>query len=191
VPLVKKNSFATGLGTIGLLAMLGLNAWLLAQLIWVVFTPAGPYGKPEMGGQSVPLAQLTSADPFFRQAPADAAGNVTALALKLFGTRIDEATGQSSAIIATPDGLQSSFVVGGVIMPGVKLASVTREGVTLDHDGRVEKLFLDQSVPAPVAAPSSPPPPAMQSAAPVMPPPPAPPPPPAMPMPAPPVGAQP
>jgi general secretion pathway protein C len=176
VPLIRNNRFGTGFGALGLLVLLALNAWLLARLIWVVLTPAGPLGKPDIGGQTVPLAQLTSIDPFFRQALADAASNVTSLALKLFGTRIDEATGQSSAIIATPDGLQSSFIVGNIVVPGVRLASVTRDGVTLDHDGRVEKLFLDQSVPAPVVAPA--PPPVMASPTPILPPPPAPPPPP-------------
>ncbi len=150
----QQNTKRLGLGLLVGLALLALNAWLLAKLIWAIVTPIGPIGTIDPHGQTVSLAALATTDPFFRQAKSDVAANVTSLSLKLFGTRIDEATGQSSAIIATPDGLQSSYIVGDTILPGVKLASVVRDGVTLDRGGAVEKLFLDQSVPAPVAAPA-------------------------------------
>ena len=76
---------------------------------------------------------------------------VTSLSLKLFGVRVDEAIGGGSAIIATPDGVQSSFGVGDEIMPGVKLKQVSFESVTIDRNGVSEELFLDQSIAAPVA----------------------------------------
>ncbi len=74
---------------------------------------------------------------------------MTGLALQLFGTRINEGSGQGSAIIATPDGVQSSFAVGDQIMPGVVLKAVSYDHVVIDRGGSAETLFLDQSAGAP------------------------------------------
>ncbi len=78
-------------------------------------------------------------------------GTVTNLSLRLFGTRLNAATGQGSAIIATPDAVQSSYASGDVIQPGVRLWSVALDHVVIDHNGAKESLFIDQSVAAPVA----------------------------------------
>jgi general secretion pathway protein C len=75
----------------------------------------------------------------------------------LFGIRLDQAMGRGSAIIATPEGVQSSYGVGEEIVPGVKLKSVAFDHVVLERGGVDEQLFLDQSVAAPVAgAPGAP-----------------------------------
>ena len=149
--------------------------WLLAvllvlqcvRLFWTVVTPVSPVGKWH---SAKPLAAITGApgfDPFFRTsggaAPTTA---VTSLALKLFGTRVDYASGRGSAIIATPDGVQSSFAVGDEIVPGVKLKEVGGDFVVIDRGGTAEQLFLDQSTPAPVASPTGAAPPAALVAAP-------------------------
>ena len=70
---------------------------------------------------------------------------VTALNIQLFGTREDRATGRGSAIIATPDGRQTSFLVGEEIMPGVMLTGVGFDHVTITRGGVAEQLFIDQS----------------------------------------------
>lgn len=128
-----------------------------ARLIWAVVTPVGPLGDwrpatPVVAG--VPADALASFDPFFRL-EADQAGpaTVTALQLTLFGTRIDEAQGGGSAIVAGPDGLQRSVAVGEELAPGVRLKGVAFDHITLDRGGAEEDLFIDQSKglqPAPV-----------------------------------------
>jgi general secretion pathway protein C len=86
----------------------------------------------------------------------------------LFGTRTNEATGGGSAIIAGPDGVQTSYAVGDEISPGIKLKSVAFDHVIIDRGGAEENLFIDQSgavvpvSPPPVSGPSlfsNPPPP--------------------------------
>jgi general secretion pathway protein C len=96
--------------------------------------------------------------------------------------RLNQAIGRGSAIIETPDGLQSSFATGDEIMPGVTLKSVTFDGAIISRNGVDEQIFLDQSVGAQIVnlTPSSgnqpvqaaPPPVATQSAAPPAPAPP-------------------
>jgi general secretion pathway protein C len=116
-----------------------------ARLIWVVLTPVGPVGtlRPQL---SV-LARSSAGDPFFR-ANGTGPDQVTALPLKLFGIRVDEAAGGGSAIIATPDGVQSSYGVGETILAGTRLTLVARDHVVLETGGKRETLFLDQSVAA-------------------------------------------
>ena len=141
-------------GSIVFLALVALVALQSAKLIWAVVTPVGPLGTaPTNTIRTVSFSG--DFDPFFRLAGPAISTSVTSLPLKLFGTRRDSATGQGAAIIATPDGVQSSFAVGEVIMPGVKLFAVGNDDVTIDRGGAKEKLFLDQSVPAPVAQPNA------------------------------------
>jgi general secretion pathway protein C len=97
---------------------------------------------------------VTAIDPFFPQA-GTAADAVSSLDLVLVGTRVDAASGRGSAIIATPDGRQQSIGVGEEIMPGVRLAAVDFESVTLDRGGARETLYIDQSTPQPAPAPAS------------------------------------
>lgn len=137
-----------------LIALLAIQG---ARVVWAAIAPVGPVGnwKAAVGsGVGGDESLLTRFDPFFRLGGNTAPAVVTSLAVKLFGVRIDQAMGRGSAIIATPDGLQSSYAIGDEIMPGVKLKSVTFEGVTIDRGGVDEQIFLDQSVVAAVAQPN-------------------------------------
>lgn len=142
-----------------------LAALVLVQavrLLWAVAVPTGPLGDWRHGGARLltPAEGRTlfaSFDPFFRSGPVTAGSvAVTALDLTLFGVNVNEAAGSGSAIIAGPDGVQSSFAIGDEVQPGVKLAAVAFDHVTLDRGGSRETLFLDQSVPAAPAAPATP-----------------------------------
>ncbi|CAN5697505.1 hypothetical protein BH11PSE6_BH11PSE6_12870 [soil metagenome] len=131
-----------------------------ARLFWVMVTPVGalgPWQPAQPGFAGSPTAVLQGFDPFFRLGGGDnGAVVVTSLQLTLFGTRIDEAMGGGSAIIAGPDGVQQSIAVGQEISPGVKLKAVAFDHVTIDRGGAEEDLFLDQSKSvAPVAPPPS------------------------------------
>ena len=129
--------------------------------LWAIFRPLGPVGRWQAAGGTPVVADptlLTRFDPFFRNAGAGGPSAVTSLPLKLFGIRLDQAMGRGSAIIATPEGVQSSYAVGDEIVPGVKLKSVAFDHITLERGGVDEQLFLDQSVAAPVVgAPGAPP----------------------------------
>jgi general secretion pathway protein C len=132
------------------LLLMALVAVQGARLFWALLTPVGPVGDwraPGVLAGPVAGGALGSFDPFFRL-DAGGAGVVTSLNLKLFGVREDRATGRGSAIIALPDGRQMSFAVGEEIMAGVTLAEVGFESVTINHQGRREQIFLDQSTAA-------------------------------------------
>ena len=127
-----------------------------ARLIWAMVTPIGTIGdwRPAtIHGSATANLSASGFDPFFRLAPATQDSVITSLALKLFGVRMDMATGRGSAIIETSDGTQSSFAVGDEIEPGVTLKMVAFDNVTIDRGGITEQIFLDQSVAAPVAQP--------------------------------------
>jgi general secretion pathway protein C len=129
------------------LALLGVQ---MARLAFAALTPAGPLGQVVPAG-SAPAADKVAQrfDPFFRaEAMQAGSATVTGLPLNLFGTRQDFATGRGSAIIATPDGVQSSFAVGEMVMPGAKLVTVAGDYVEIERGGTRERLSLDQSVPA-------------------------------------------
>ena len=131
------------------LLLLGALAIQVARLLWVLATPVGPLGEwrpatPAVAG--LPGDALASFDPFFRlDGDTAAPATVTSLQLTLFGTRIDEAQGGGSAIVAGPDGVQQSVAVGQEVAPGVLLKSVAFDHVTLERGGTLEDLFIDQS----------------------------------------------
>ncbi len=122
-----------------------------ARLVWAVATPVTPLGAWRLAEPGVDLGAaeiLRGPNPFFRLDPArtdSPAAAVTAVHLTLFGTRLNGATGRGSAIIATPDGVQSSYSVGDEILPGLSLKAVAFDHVTLSRGGAEEALFLDQS----------------------------------------------
>jgi len=148
--------------SLGEMLLLALLAVQLARLVWAIVTPVGAFGA-WTGKQAViaPMAArqalFAAYDPFFPNAAAIPDGNavVTSLSITLFGTRVNEGSGQGSAIIATPDGVQQSFAVGEEIMPGVILKSVSFDHVTIDRGGAEETVFIDQSQAAPVADPAA------------------------------------
>ncbi|ONF95289.1 type II secretion system protein N [Sphingomonas jeddahensis] len=133
------------------LVLLGALAIQCARLVWTVVTPVSPLGDWRPAGLALPAAPdqvLRGFDPFYRISGAAAPGGpavVTSLQLKLFGTRIDEAMGRGSAIIAGPDGEQKSVAVGEEIMPGVILREVAFDHVSIERGGTRENVFLDQS----------------------------------------------
>jgi general secretion pathway protein C len=143
-----------------------------ARLFWTVASPVAPVGDwTAKYPQAIPAAargQLFSAfDPFFPSASNNAADDlsgqvadvVTALPLTLFGIRSNQASGGGSAIVAGGDNIQLSVAVGEEIMAGVKLHAVAFDHIVISNNGKLEKLFLDQSVPAqdvtPAAAPAA------------------------------------
>lgn len=146
------------------LALMAVLAVQGARLLWVIVTPVSPLGEwrplaPAIAGS--PSAILEGFDPFFRlQGQQGAPAAVTNLQLTLFGTRLDEASGRGSAILAGADGVQRSVSVGEEIQPGVTLKAVAFDHITIDRGGRSEDLYLDQSD-APPATPAA------QGAAPV------------------------
>ncbi len=147
----------TALSAVELL-LLALIAVQAARLVWTLVIPVGPVGEWRtpgtlMAGGDSALAEF---DPFFRLSAAGGPAVVTSLNLKLYGVREDRATGRGSAIIALPDGTQHSFAVGEEIVPGVTLAMVGFDNVTINRGGTAEQIFLDQSEPAAPAANASP-----------------------------------
>jgi general secretion pathway protein C len=154
-----------GLGeyaAIALLALIGM------AVVWALL---GPTGREEMHIGPAPAidgspAAFGAFDPFFRLSGGDGQSSVvTPLNITLYGIRADRASGRGAAIIGLPDGTQSSYAVGDAIMPGVVLAGVTFDSVTIRRNGAAEKLYLDQSQPAPVvgAPGTAPPPPPLAS----------------------------
>lgn len=144
------------------LALLALLAVQCARLFWAMVTPIGPLGdwRPATGPDAARgRAVLASGfDPFFRTSGGAGPAVVTSLQLKLYGVRVDEATGRGSAIIAGADNVQTSYSVGEAIQPGVILKAVGYDSVVIERGGAEERLFLDQSGAAPIAAPLPPPP---------------------------------
>ncbi|MFM9853448.1 MAG: type II secretion system protein N [Sphingomonadaceae bacterium] len=142
--------------------VLAALAMQCARLMWVILAPLGPVGEWRPASVTRSASDASGEfDPFFRLQPATPPkAVVTSLSLKLFGTRLDSAVGRGSAIIAAPDGVQSSYAVGDEIVAGVRLKSVAYDSVTIDRGGVDEQLFLDQSVAAPVASPNGAAPPA-------------------------------
>ena len=138
------------------LALMAVLAVQGARLLWVIVTPVSPLGEwrplaPAIAGS--PAAILEGFDPFFRlQGQQGAPAAVTNLQLTLFGTRIDEASGRGSAILAGPDGVQRSVSVGEEIQPGVRLKAVAFDHITIDRGGATEDLYLDQSDAPPTPA---------------------------------------
>lgn len=134
-------------------------AWLAAAILWALVTPVSPLGDWRPRGVQVMPAPARAAlfaaiDPFNRRAAAQTAQAqdqaVTSLALTLYGTRATPG-GAGSAIIAGADGIQQVYRVGDEVQPGVKLAGVAFDSVTLDHSGAKELLYIDQSKAAPDA----------------------------------------
>jgi general secretion pathway protein C len=150
-----------GLGeyaAIALLALIGM------AVVWALL---GPTGREEMHIGPAPAidgspAAFSAFDPFFRLSGGDGQSSVvTPLNITLYGIRADRASGRGAAIIGLPDGMQNSYAVGDAIMPGVVLAGVTFDSVTIRRNGAAEKLYLDQSQAAPViGVPGTAPPPA-------------------------------
>ncbi len=140
-------------------ALAATIAVLAAVLLWTAITPVSPLGNWRPAGVRVMSPSARSAlfagfDPFNRAnavQTAPGAETVTALALTLYGVRVNAATGGGSAIIAGADGIQQVYRVGTEVLPGVLLAEVHFDYVGLTRGGARELLYIDQSKPAPAA----------------------------------------
>ena len=100
-----------------------------------------------MVGADARAALFAGFDPFFRTSSAGtgAAQQVTSLPLKLFGIRVNEASGSGSAIIEDESGVQNSYAVGEEIAPGVTLKAVQFDHVIIQRGSADETLYIDQS----------------------------------------------
>ena len=153
-------------------ALLVLLMIQIARLLWALVTPVGLFGEwrarePVIVSADARQALFAGFDPFFRTGAAiGAAGaqQVTTLPLKLYGTSVNEASGQGTAIIANESDEQSSYAVGDEIAPGVVLKAVAFDHVVIQRGGASETLYIDQSSgdiagddgAAPANAPASP-----------------------------------
>ena len=137
--------------------VLAVLAVAVTRLGWALVTPVGPVGTPVAPAvrPQVTAGGAAAFDPFFRSSGDGSASEVSTLDLALLGTRVDTVSGRGSAIIATPDDVQSSYLVGETVLPGVVLRSVAFDEVTLDRGGRLERLYLDQSSGGPVTIPAA------------------------------------
>ncbi|MBN8818155.1 MAG: PDZ domain-containing protein [Sphingomonas sp.] len=139
----------------------------VARLIWALVTPVGVFGdwrarEPVVVSADARSALFAGFDPFFRTSAVATPGGapvqqVTSLPLKLFGIRVNEASGLGSAIIANESGVQTSYAVGEEIAPGIKLKSVEFDHVVIERGGATETLYIEQSgdaAGAPVTAPA-------------------------------------
>ncbi len=161
---LKASAFVRSFAPVDALIVLALLFATIqgARLFWTIVTPVAPVGN----WRSAPVgivpegeraALFGAFDPFFRAASAATGSEVvTSLPLTLFGIRTNEASGGGSAIIAGADGMQNSWSVGETIMPGVTLHAVAFDHVVISNNGTLEKLFIDQSVPAENVTPKAP-----------------------------------
>ncbi|MCW2387385.1 general secretion pathway protein C [Sphingobium sp. B11D3B] len=136
----------------------------IARLLWALGTPVGLFGdwrarEPVLVSADARSALFAGFDPFFRNGASAGGGvqQVTSLPFRLFGIRLNEASGQGSAIIANEAGEQASYAVGDQIAPGIILKAVQFDHVVIERGGVGETLYIDQSggdapvVPAPPA----------------------------------------
>lgn len=124
-----------------------------ARAVWAVVTPVAPLGAWDVPVAPPSAPPLPAGFDAFNRNAQPAAATVTALGLTLVGTRVDTVSGRGSAIIGS-GGVEQSYAVGDEIAPGVTLAAVAFDSVTLDRGGAREMLYLDQSATAaPVVTP--------------------------------------
>lgn len=146
---------------IALAVLIGIQ---LARLIWILIGFPGGFGAPPRvaphAAPAVDLSVLERFDPFFRGQEA-LSGEGGLEGYTLYGVRVGPLG--SSAIIAGPDGVQTSYGVGDQVGAGVTLREVTPDYVVLSTGGTDVQLGF----PAFAAAPDA----AMASAASVAPPP--------------------
>lgn len=136
------------------LLLLALLAVQCARLTWAIATPVAPLGDWRAAEPAIPAdpaAVLRDFDAFFRISGDQGPRAVTSLNVKLFGVRVDEASGRGAAIVAGPDGVQKSVSVGEEVEPGVKLTAVAFDHVTIARGATPEDLFLEQTGTAPAA----------------------------------------
>lgn len=133
--------------------LLALAAIQLARLVWALTMPLGPVGRwlppaPSALPPAAQLALLSTFDPFTAASVASAtavAAPVTGLTL--FGTRMSMGRAPASAIIGGADGIQTSYLVGEEVAPGLRLASVGFDFVLLEGSGGEQRLAMEGAEP--------------------------------------------
>lgn len=140
---------------IALTALLAVQA---ASLFWSLASPSGAFGNPVQSEGHVSSSLADGADLFFRTGARGDLADVTAAnsaTLRLFGVRAG-GSGGGSAIIGGADGRQMSYILGEEIEPGLVLAAVGEDHVTLARGAALSRLAF---APTDGAAPPPPPPP--------------------------------
>lgn len=140
-----------------------------ARLVWMAITPAGPLGEPVAAYTGAPAAPPVDMSVLERFAPTPSlplaiAGTPSTVVsapppiagFRLQGVRGSIAGDGGSAIIAGPDGKQASYQRGDTVAPGVTLAAIGRDGITLSGAGGSVRLTLDTDAPPPALPPSAP-----------------------------------
>ena len=157
-----RSAGSSGLGQWIEAALLLILAIQVARLLWALVTPVGQFGEwrarePVVVSADTRTALFSGFDPFFRASGGTASGvqQVTSLPFLLFGIRLNEASGQGSAIIANEAGEQASYAVGDEIAPGIVLKAVQFDHVIIDRGGASETLYIDQSSDVPLASPTA------------------------------------
>jgi len=136
------------------LALIALLAVQGARAVWATVTPVEPLGAWAVPVSAPAAPPLPAGFDAFNRSAATGPATVTSLGLTLLGTRVDTVSGRGSAIIGA-GGLEQSYAVGEEVAPGVTLAAVAFDSVTLDRGGVKELLYLDQSATgAPVVTPA-------------------------------------
>nr|WP_231379054.1 type II secretion system protein N [Brevundimonas sp. BAL450] len=140
----------------------GLLALPAAALLWMVVTPAGPFGAAPSRASATPdVSVLARIDGFFRTGAPSSLAEATAAnsgSLRLFGVRAGGAGG-GSAIIGLSDGRQVSVAVGEEIEPGLRLESVASDHAVVARGASRTRLAFSE---APAGAAPPPPPPSSQ-----------------------------
>lgn len=104
-----------------------------ARLIWTVAAPSGAVkARPVVSRPATDLSILATFDAFGAQGVPGV--SPAAASFRLFGVRAG-GVGGGSAIIAGPDGVQKSYVVGDPVADGLTLAAVAADHVELSRGG--------------------------------------------------------
>ena len=161
----RPSATAVRRGVEGVLVL--LVAAQAARLAWALVTPLGPIGDP-VGPRAqatlAPPADMSvlerfapSAVPAIAPVPVAAAAPTPAplvTGYRLQGVRGSIAGDGGSAIIAGPDGRQTSYQRGDKVGPGITLAAIGRDAVTLSSAAGSVRLELGAEAP-PALPPSA------------------------------------
>ena len=136
-----------------------LFGFFLARIALSIFAPLPlPAGQaiaaaPQTGQPSVGALSVKSPFPVtvLEAQPVETAPVVAETTLDLTLTGVWAGADGGSATIRTPDGKQSRFAVGDVIVPGVRLEAVFADQVTIGREGVRESLRFESKA-APLAA---------------------------------------
>jgi general secretion pathway protein C len=107
----------------------------IARLVWIVAAPPPPLAaKAAPAQRTFDPKILATFDAFGSAGASSRVGGAAGVeGFRLFGVR--QTDGGGAAIIAGPDGVQKSYVVGETIADGVTLASVAADHVELSRAG--------------------------------------------------------